>query len=174
VRRSGHVGELATVWLYRNDKQIKQVSYRELRGGPGCEVTIRARSTITRLASCDSCGCLRGKEHGLVGTLREAVRFGTPALRAQLIKSDENHLCQGAGRFQFSVFDIYATTSMQNPWDAHRSSSSGWSFLWSRHTSRPSPEARSFYPATPDCFGTEWRQTTLRKCHLKSNSSAVD
>jgi hypothetical protein len=25
-----HLGELAEVWLYRNDRQIKQVSYREV------------------------------------------------------------------------------------------------------------------------------------------------
>jgi hypothetical protein len=25
-----HLGDLATVWLYRNDRQIEQVSYREV------------------------------------------------------------------------------------------------------------------------------------------------
>lgn len=38
-----HLGELANVWLYRNDRQIKEVSYREVESSEvGFTVTIRA------------------------------------------------------------------------------------------------------------------------------------
>jgi hypothetical protein len=38
-----HLGELAQVWLYRNDSQIKQVSYKELAAGQaGYRVTVRS------------------------------------------------------------------------------------------------------------------------------------
>ncbi len=37
-----HLGNLATVWLYQDDKQIKEVTYRELPGHPSYTVTIRA------------------------------------------------------------------------------------------------------------------------------------
>jgi hypothetical protein len=38
-----HLGDLATVWLYRNDRQIKQVSYRETDASqPGYTVIVRA------------------------------------------------------------------------------------------------------------------------------------
>jgi hypothetical protein len=36
------LGELAAVWLYRNDRQIRQVAYREEPGVHGYHVTIRA------------------------------------------------------------------------------------------------------------------------------------
>lgn len=38
-----HLGHLANVWLYRNDRQIKQVSYREAthdQAGHGYQVTV--------------------------------------------------------------------------------------------------------------------------------------
>jgi hypothetical protein len=39
-----HLGDLAKVWLYRNDRQIKQVSYRETEARhPSYTVTIRSR-----------------------------------------------------------------------------------------------------------------------------------
>jgi hypothetical protein len=43
-RRSSieHLGDLAAVWFYRNDKQIKQISYREEPGECGYTVTVRA------------------------------------------------------------------------------------------------------------------------------------
>jgi hypothetical protein len=37
-----HLGELADVWLYRNDRQIKRVTYREEEGIHGYQVTVRA------------------------------------------------------------------------------------------------------------------------------------
>jgi hypothetical protein len=38
-----HLGDLATVWLYRNDRQIKRVSYRETEAShPSYTVTLRA------------------------------------------------------------------------------------------------------------------------------------
>ena len=43
-RRNGleHLGDLGEVWLYRNDRQIKQVSYREVElDYPGYTVTVR-------------------------------------------------------------------------------------------------------------------------------------
>jgi hypothetical protein len=36
-----HLGDLATVWLYRNDKQIKQITYREEPGDCSYTVTVR-------------------------------------------------------------------------------------------------------------------------------------
>lgn len=43
-RRGGldHLGEFATIWLYRNDRQIKPVAYRQVASGhAGYAVTIR-------------------------------------------------------------------------------------------------------------------------------------
>jgi hypothetical protein len=37
-----HLGDLATVWLYRDDKQIKQITYREEPGECSYTVTVRA------------------------------------------------------------------------------------------------------------------------------------
>lgn len=37
-----HLGELAEVWLYRNDRQIKQISYRE-EVGAVAEYTVTVR-----------------------------------------------------------------------------------------------------------------------------------
>ncbi len=37
-----HLGDLTAVWLYRDDKQIKQITYREEQGEPGYSVTVRA------------------------------------------------------------------------------------------------------------------------------------
>jgi len=37
-----HLGDLAAVWLYRYDDQIKQIEYREEPGEPGYRVTVRA------------------------------------------------------------------------------------------------------------------------------------
>lgn len=38
-----HLGDLASVWLYRNDRQIKEVSYREAKASEsGYTVTVRA------------------------------------------------------------------------------------------------------------------------------------
>lgn len=37
-----HLGDLATVWLYQDDKQIKQVTYREEPGESSYTVTVRA------------------------------------------------------------------------------------------------------------------------------------
>ncbi|BBY05413.1 hypothetical protein MNVI_07310 [Mycobacterium noviomagense] len=37
-----HLGDLAAVWLYRNDKQIKQITYRENPGECSYTVTVRA------------------------------------------------------------------------------------------------------------------------------------
>ena len=38
----GHLGSLADVWLYRNDQQTKEVSYREVEASePGYTVTVR-------------------------------------------------------------------------------------------------------------------------------------
>jgi hypothetical protein len=37
-----HLGDLAAVWLYRNDNQIKQIEYREEVGETGYRVTVRA------------------------------------------------------------------------------------------------------------------------------------
>lgn len=37
-----HLGDLATVWLYQDDKQIKQISYREEPGESSYTVTVRA------------------------------------------------------------------------------------------------------------------------------------
>ncbi|MDH6245512.1 hypothetical protein [Mycobacterium sp. OTB74] len=37
-----HLGDLATVWLYQDDKKIKQITYREERGEPSYTVTVRA------------------------------------------------------------------------------------------------------------------------------------
>lgn len=44
VRRSAieHLGDLAAVWLYRNDKQLKQISYHEESGECSYTVTVRA------------------------------------------------------------------------------------------------------------------------------------
>jgi hypothetical protein len=37
-----HLGDLATIWLYGDDHQIKGVSYREIEAGEtGCTVTVR-------------------------------------------------------------------------------------------------------------------------------------
>jgi hypothetical protein len=43
-RRSAidHLGDLAAVWFYRNDKQLKQISYREESGECSYTVTVRA------------------------------------------------------------------------------------------------------------------------------------
>jgi diguanylate cyclase (GGDEF)-like protein len=38
---AAHLGDLAQVWLYQNDQQIKQLSYREQPGNGGYEVTVR-------------------------------------------------------------------------------------------------------------------------------------
>lgn len=37
-----HLGDLATVWLYQDDKQIKQITYREEPGEASYTVTVRA------------------------------------------------------------------------------------------------------------------------------------
>lgn len=38
-----HLGDLAVVWLYCNDRQIKQVTYRETEAShPSYTVTVRA------------------------------------------------------------------------------------------------------------------------------------
>jgi hypothetical protein len=37
-----HLGDLATVWLYQDDKQIKQIIYREEPGESSYTVTVRA------------------------------------------------------------------------------------------------------------------------------------
>jgi hypothetical protein len=37
-----HLGDLAAVWIYRNDKQLKQISYREESGEHSYTVTVRA------------------------------------------------------------------------------------------------------------------------------------
>jgi hypothetical protein len=37
-----HLGDLAAVWFYRDDKQIKQISYREEPGECSYTVTVRA------------------------------------------------------------------------------------------------------------------------------------
>jgi hypothetical protein len=37
-----HLGDLATVWLYRDDKQIKQITYREEPGECSYTITVRA------------------------------------------------------------------------------------------------------------------------------------
>lgn len=37
-----HLGDLATVCLYQDDKQIKEITYRELPGDPSYTVTVRA------------------------------------------------------------------------------------------------------------------------------------
>jgi len=37
-----HLGDLAAVWLYRDDKQIKQITYREEPGECSYTVTVRA------------------------------------------------------------------------------------------------------------------------------------
>lgn len=44
TRRSAieHLGDLAAVWCYRNDKQLKQISYREESGECSYTVTVRA------------------------------------------------------------------------------------------------------------------------------------
>lgn len=43
-RRSSiqHLGDLAAVWFYRNDKQLRQISYREEPGECSYTVTVRA------------------------------------------------------------------------------------------------------------------------------------
>jgi hypothetical protein len=41
-----HLGDLAEVWLYRNDRQIKQVVYREEAGMHGYQVTVRALDPV--------------------------------------------------------------------------------------------------------------------------------
>ena len=44
IRRSAieHLGDLAAVWCYRNDKQLKRISYREESGECSYTVTVRA------------------------------------------------------------------------------------------------------------------------------------
>lgn len=37
-----HLGDLATVWLYKDDKQIKQITYREEPGESSYTVAVRA------------------------------------------------------------------------------------------------------------------------------------
>lgn len=39
-----HLGDLMAVWLYHDDNQIKQITYREEPGEPGYSVTVRALS----------------------------------------------------------------------------------------------------------------------------------
>ncbi|HZJ06136.1 MAG TPA: hypothetical protein VFD59_11780 [Nocardioidaceae bacterium] len=46
--RVSHLGELANVWLYRNDRQIRRVTYTEEPGPAGYEVTI---STLAKTPS---------------------------------------------------------------------------------------------------------------------------
>jgi hypothetical protein len=44
-----HLGPLSTVWLYRNDRQITQVSYREVESG---QVPLEAVGRRARSANC--------------------------------------------------------------------------------------------------------------------------
>jgi hypothetical protein len=41
-RSIDHLGELASVWLYRDDSPIKQITYREEPGQSSYTVTVRA------------------------------------------------------------------------------------------------------------------------------------
>jgi hypothetical protein len=48
-----HLGPLASVWLYRNDRQIKEISYREV-GSTQAGYTVTVRALIPSDATPDA------------------------------------------------------------------------------------------------------------------------